>query len=57
VADTSLDRDEELLLVALSKLEIVDSPSVPEEHKRTIVEATVIRELDHEEGFIDFSSF
>ena len=56
-ADASLDRDEELLLVALGKLDIADSPSAPEEHKRTIVEAMVIRELDHEEGFIDFSSF
>jgi len=53
----SLDRDEELLLVALGKLEIADSPSAPEELKRTIVEAMVIRELDHEEGFLDFSSF
>ncbi|KAI0251065.1 hypothetical protein BJV78DRAFT_1154670 [Lactifluus subvellereus] len=53
----SLDRDEELLLVALGKLEIADNPSAPEEHKRTIVEAMVIRELDHEEGFLDFSSF
>jgi hypothetical protein len=56
-ADASLDRDEELLLVTLGKLDIADSLSAPEEHKRTIVEAMVIRELDHEEGFIDFSSF
>jgi hypothetical protein len=53
----SSDRDEELLLAALEKLKVADGPLAPEEHKRMIVEATVIRELDLEEGFLDFSSF
>jgi hypothetical protein len=56
VADTLSDPDE-LLLAALDKLEVADSPSIPEEQKRTIVEALVFRELDNEEGFLDFSSF
>ena len=55
-ADTLSDSDE-LLLAALGKLEVADSPSIPEESKRTIVEAHIIRELDQEEGFLDFSSF
>jgi hypothetical protein len=53
----SPDHDEEVLLAALDELRIADSPSALEEHKRMIVEATVIRELDNEEGFLDFSSF
>ncbi len=56
VVDTLSDPDE-LLLAALDKLEVADSPSIPEEQKRTIVEALVFRELDNEEGFLDFSSF
>lgn len=48
---------DELLLDALGKLGIAANPSVPEEPKRRIVEALIIRELDHEEGFLDFSSF
>jgi len=48
---------DEPLLTALGKLEIADSSWIPGEGKRTIVEATVIRELDQEEGFLDFSSF
>jgi hypothetical protein len=55
-ADTLTDTDE-LLLATLGKLEVADNPSVPEEYKRTIVEALIIRELDQEEGFLDFSSF
>jgi hypothetical protein len=55
-ADTLSDSDE-LLLAALGKLEVADNPSIPEEYKRTIVEALIIRELDQEEGFLDFSSF
>lgn len=47
----------ELLVAALGELEIGTSPSVPGEPKRRIVEALIIRELDHEEGFLDFSSF
>jgi hypothetical protein len=50
----SPDRDEDLLVAALGKLGF---PNALGESKRTIVEATVIRELDQEEGFIDFSSF
>jgi len=46
-----------LLLAAINKLGVTDSPSVPDEHKRKIVEALVVRELDSEEGFLDFSSF
>ncbi|KAF8483447.1 hypothetical protein DFH94DRAFT_721830 [Russula ochroleuca] len=53
----ALPDPDELLLAALSKLGIAASPSVPEEPKRRIVEALIIRELDHEEGFLDFSSF
>ena len=55
-ADASPDPDA-LLLAALDRLEVTDSPSVPEEHKRKIVEAMVFRELDNEEEFLDFSSF
>jgi hypothetical protein len=55
-ADALPDPDASLL-AAFDKLEVVDSPSVPEEHKRRIVEAMVFRELDNEEGFLDFSSF
>jgi hypothetical protein len=47
----------ELLAAAFGELEVATSPSVPEEPKRKIVEALIIRELDHEEGFLDFSSF
>ena len=50
----SPDRDEDLLVAALGKLEFAN---VLEQPKRMIVEAMVIRELDQEEGFIDFSSF
>ncbi|KAH9960676.1 hypothetical protein BC827DRAFT_1155720 [Russula dissimulans] len=53
----ALPESDELLIAAFGKLEVSDSPSAPEELKRTIVEALVIRELDHEEGFLDFSSF
>lgn len=56
-AANALSDSDELLLAALGKLEVADSPSVPEEYKRTIVEALIIRELDQEEGFLDFSSF
>lgn len=55
-ADTLSDSDG-LLLAALGKLEVADNPSIPEDYKRTIVEALIIRELDQEEGFLDFSSF
>lgn len=55
-ADALPDPDE-LLRAAFSKLEVADSPEVLEEHKRTIIEALIIRELDHDEGFLDFSSF
>jgi hypothetical protein len=48
---------DELLLAALGKLGVAASPSVPEGPKRRIVEAFIIRELDQEEGFLDFSSF
>jgi hypothetical protein len=50
----SPDRDEDLLVAALGKLEFANALEQP---KRMIVEAMVIRELDQEEGFIDFSSF
>jgi hypothetical protein len=53
----ALPDPDELLLAALSKLGVAASPSVPEEPKRKIVEALIIRELDHEEGYLDFSSF
>jgi hypothetical protein len=42
---------EEFLLSALDILNVSESRLAPEEHKRVIVEATVIRELDLEEGF------
>jgi hypothetical protein len=48
---------DEPLLTALGKLEIADNSRIPGEGKRMIVEATIIRELDQEEGFLDFSSF
>lgn len=48
---------DEPLLTALGKLEIADNSWIPGEGKRMIVEATIIRELDQEEGFLDFSSF
>ena len=53
--DALADSDE-LLIAALGKLGIADSSSVPEDPRR-IVEALIIRELDHEEGYLDFSSF
>jgi hypothetical protein len=53
-ADALPDPDA-LLLAAIDRLKVTDSPSVPE--KRKIVEALVVRELDSEEGFLDFSSF
>jgi len=56
----ALPESDELLIAAFgSKLEVPDTPSASasEELKRTIVEALIIRELDHEEGFLDFSSF
>lgn len=53
----ALPDSDELLVTAFRELEVASSPSVPEEPKRRIVEALVIRELDHEEGFLDFSSF
>ncbi|KAI0295786.1 hypothetical protein BC826DRAFT_1185304 [Russula brevipes] len=56
-AEGALPNPDEVLLAALGKLEVVDGPSDPEEHKRTIVEALIVRELDYEEGFLDFSSF
>jgi hypothetical protein len=46
--------DEDLLVAALDKLGFANALGEP---KRMVVEATVIRELDQEEGFIDFSSF
>jgi len=52
-----LPDSDELLVAALGKLEVAASTSVPEEPKRRIVEALIIRELDHEEAFLDFSSF
>lgn len=53
----ALPDPDELLVAAFRQLEVATSPSVPEEPKRRIVEALIIRELDHEEGFLDFSSF
>jgi hypothetical protein len=53
----ALPDPEGLLFAALGKLGVADSPSVPEEPKRRVVEALIIRELDQEEGFLDFSSF
>ncbi|KAI9457597.1 hypothetical protein BJY52DRAFT_1271727 [Lactarius psammicola] len=55
VHDDVLQKSDEPLLTALGRLEVADS-WVPE-GKRVIVEAMIIRELDQEEGFIDFSSF
>lgn len=55
-ADALPDPDA-LLLAAFDKLEVADSLSVLEEDKRKIVEAMVFRELDNEEGYLDFSSF
>jgi len=56
-AEDALPESDELLITAFGKLEVSDSSSAPEELKRMIVEALIIRELDHEEGFLDFSSF
>ncbi|KAI9464780.1 hypothetical protein F5148DRAFT_1209628 [Russula earlei] len=53
----ALPDSDDLLLTAFGQLEVSDSPSVPEVPKRTIVEALIIRELEAEEGFLDFSSF
>jgi len=57
VHDNVSQESDEPLLTALGKLGVADSSWVPEEGKRTIVEAMIIRELDQEEGFLDFSSF
>jgi len=57
VHDDVLHEGDEPLLTALGKLQVADSNWVPEEGKRMIVEAMIIRELDQEEGFLDFSSF
>lgn len=57
VNDDVLQESDEPLLSAHGKLEVADSSWVPEESKRIIVEAMIIRELDQEEGFLDFSSF
>lgn len=57
VHDDGLHDSDELLLAALGKLEVADNSWVPEQGKRMIVEAMIVRELDQEEGFIDFSSF
>ncbi|KAF8265289.1 hypothetical protein EI94DRAFT_1736217, partial [Lactarius quietus] len=54
VHSDGLQESDESLLAAFGKLEVADSP---EEGKRIIVEAMVIRELDQEEGFLDFDSF
>jgi hypothetical protein len=48
---------DEVLQTAFGKLQVADNPSTPDGHKRTIVEALVTRELDKEEGFLDFASF
>lgn len=53
----ALPNPDELLVTAFGELEVASSPSVLEEPKRRIVEALIIRELDQEEGFLDFSSF
>lgn len=53
----ALPDPDESLVTAFRELEVASSPSVSEEPKRRIVEALIIRELDHEEGFLDFSSF
>jgi hypothetical protein len=60
IAVTAIDAlsdPDELLVAAFGELEVATSPSVPGEPKRRIVEAFIIRELDQEEGFLDFSSF
>ncbi|KAN0131717.1 hypothetical protein V8E53_010559 [Lactarius tabidus] len=57
VHDNGLNESDELLLTALGKLDLADSSRVPEQGKRMIVEAMIVRELDQEEGFLDFSSF
>lgn len=57
VHDDVLQEGDEPLLSAFSRLKVADSSWVPEDGKRTIVEAMIIRELDQEEGFLDFSSF
>ncbi|KAH9162101.1 hypothetical protein EDB89DRAFT_1956319 [Lactarius sanguifluus] len=57
IQDDVLQERDEPLLTAFGKLEVADSSWVPEEGKRMIVEAMIIRELDQEEGFLDFSSF
>ena len=54
--DTLPDPDE-VLQTAFGKLQVADNPSAPGGPKRTIVEALVTRELDKEEGFLDFASF
>jgi hypothetical protein len=56
-AADALPGSDATLLAALDKLKVADTPSVPEEHTRKIVEAMIFRELDNEEGFLDFSSF
>jgi len=53
----ALPDPDELLVATFGELDVATSPSVPEEPTRRIVEALIIRELDHEEGFLDFSSF
>ena len=53
----ALPEPDELLVAAFGELEVATSSSVSEEPKRRIVEALIIRELDQEEGFLDFSSF
>jgi hypothetical protein len=52
----ALSDPDELLVAAFGELDVATSP-VPGEPKRRIVEALIVRELDHEEGFLDFSSF
>jgi len=53
----ALPDPDEVLQTAFGKLQVADNPSAPDGHKRTIVEALVTRELDKEEGFLDFASF
>ena len=53
----ALAEPDELLLAALGKLGVAASSSDLKDSKRRIVEALIIRELDHEEGYLDFSSF
>ncbi|KAH8978053.1 hypothetical protein EDB92DRAFT_654533 [Lactarius akahatsu] len=57
IQDDVLEERDEPLLTAFGKLEVADSSWVLGEGKRVIVEAMIIRELDQEEGFLDFSSF